>query len=956
MQTFLDHVAEYSLKNYPDNLSELCIVFPNRRASLFFKAALARQSKQAFWAPEIYSIEDFIIKLTELEMIDPIAQLFELYEVHREIEKEKAESFDEFARWGQILLSDFNEIDSYLVDPVNLFSNLKNIKELDNWSLGESELTSFQQEYLRFWESIGTYYQLFVEKLLKHRQAYQGLAYRIVAAKALENVQHHNWHKIIFAGFNALNAAEEKIFRELINVGRAEILWDADSYYTDNKIQEAGRFLRKHMGTELFKSNTEKKFQWIGDNLSTDKKQITVTGVSKNVGQAKLAGQLLSDFLIANPQTNLTQTAIVLADENLLFPVLHSLPDAVSGVNVTMGYPLKNTAIAGFSELVFQLHENALRMNRQGKFYHQDVINLMSHPYSKTLLDTNSDSLTPQIINYLQKKNIIFCTLNTFESILSKSTEDKKNILHIFFTKWITVDAIFDCLYSLVDNFRLKLNASWKQKQNPDPTSANLELEYLFAYSKIVKRIKSLTETYSAVTTIKTFRSLLNQLIRSTNLTFYGEPVSGLQVMGMLETRTLDFENIILLSANEGVLPSGKTHNSFIPFDVKRVFGLPTYSEKDSIFAYHFYRLLQRAKTVHIMYNSETDNLGGGEKSRFLTQLLYEFTQVNKVSTIKEQLLEVNISQHPEEAIISISKTQDILDAIYVKGIDGFSPSLLNVYRNCSLRFYFHLIAGLRDEKEVEETIGADTLGNVIHDTLEELYKPFVNQLLVEKDLKEMQKVTEEKLMKNFRKHYDAEDLGLGKNLLTLKVANKFLFNFLDKELETIRKAGSGNTALVIQQLERSFESMITIGTNAVKTKGKIDRIDTLHSLTRIIDYKTGKAEDKELKLTEWETLQHSVNLNKSFQLLMYAWLFAKNNPNHSRPIVSGIISFRELNAGLKTVKILGSEILTNEYLQQFELVLKAILQEIYDPLVPFTKTADHKACEYCDFQTICNR
>lgn len=957
MQTFLDHVAEYVLKTYPGKVSELCVVFPNRRAGLFFKAALARRMDKPFWSPEIFSIEDLIVKLADVEMIDPIAQLFELYEVYRSFEKGKAESFDQFTKWGQILLSDFNDIDSYLVNANDLFGNLRNIKELESWSLLGPDLTPFQQDYLHFWESTGKYYTEFTEGLLKSRRAYQGLAYRIVSEQVGEKIKQHNWHKIIFAGFNALNSAEENIFRELISLGKAETLWDADSYYVNDKIQEAGRFLRRHKETDLFKFNSKNEFQWIGNDLIADKKRITVTGVSKNIGQAKLAGQLIGDFLKSNPQTNLTQTAIVLADENLLFPVLHSLPYQVSNVNVTMGYPLKNTPISGFSELLFQLHENARRFNRKGQFYHHDVINLLNHSYSKLLLDRSSESVTQQLVNYLQQKNIVFCSLKTFEPVIGGSTSDKMPLLNLIFNKWSAVGSIFDCLYSLIDSLKEQSVEQWNKKYNSETTRTNLELEYLFAYSKIIKRIKSLSESYSAIADIKIFHGLLKQLIHTTNLSFYGEPLSGLQVMGVLETRTLDFENIILLSVNESLLPSGKTQNSFIPFDVKRVFGLPTYSEKDSIFAYHFYRLLQRAKNIHIMYNTESDNLGGGEKSRFLTQLLYEFPQVNKESTINEQLLEVTIQQQPGELPITIGKTDDILEVIHKKGEDGFSPSLLNIYRNCSLRFYFHLVGQLKETDEVEETIGADTLGNVIHQTLEEFYRPIVGKALTGNDLKEMKGQLEQKLKLNFESYYPAEDLAYGKNLLTLKVANKFIQGFLDKEIEMVSELSKQKATLAISQLEQAFESNITVGGKVVKTKGKIDRVDVLNHTLRIIDYKTGRTEDKELNMKGWGLLKHDLSLNKSFQLLMYAWLYRKNNADKNpNRIQSGIISFRQLSAGLKAVKVVDSNEITTEHLHEFEKVLKSILEEIYDPAVSFSKTADKAVCEYCDFKTICSR
>lgn len=953
MQTFLDQVATHLYKSYPDTISDLCVVFPNRRAGLFFNAALARQANKPFWAPELFSIEDFIVKLSGVELLDPIGQLFELYEVYKSVEKEKAESFDAFSKWGQILLTDFNEIDSSLVNAKDLFGNLKNIKELEHWTLGSLDLTSFQQKYLHFWNSIGNYYTLFTDRLTQHKQAYQGMAYRLVANNITEKLKAYRHNKIIFVGFNALSVAEEKIFKELVGIGKAEILWDVDSYYVDNNLQEAGRFFRKHKHNGIFDFSTEEKNQWIGNSLSTDSKQITVTGISGNIGQAKFAGQLVETFLKENPQTNLTQTAIILADENLLFPVLHSLPGELSSVNVTMGYPLKNTSLSSFFELVFQLHENAKRIDRKGLFYHHDVISLLSHPYAKTILDVDGVFVARKIINYLHQKNIVFCSLLTFEPVCNKLLPETQALLQLIFNTWKDTTDALNCLYLIVDILKLRFNEQWKLKHTNDTTTTNLELEHLFAFSKIVKRINTLLNTYPVITDVKVLHGLFTQLLRSTNLSFYGEPVSGLQVMGMLETRTLDFETVILLSANEGLLPAGKTQNSFIPFDVKRVFGLSTYSEKDSIFAYHFYRLLQRTKNVHVLYNTETNELGGGEKSRFLEQLLYELPVINKFCTIKEQLMEVKVEQVTLDLPIVINKTADILEVINKKAETGFSPSLLNTYRNCSLKFYFQLIGKLREQVEVEELIGADVLGNAIHGTLEELYKPFVGKKLSESDIVRMKQQAEEGLQFQFQKEYTTDDLKYGKNLLTFKVANRFIQNFLAKEIELLKDLESKNVNLLIDQLEYNLERNITIGTKSVKAIGKVDRIDSINALTRIIDYKTGVVDDKELKVKDWELLKHDVSMNKSFQLLMYSWLY---NAHTTNIIKSGIISFRQLSSGLKTVKMNEDDTVSSSYLNEFETVLKTVLEELFDSVVPFTKTSDKAACLYCDFTTICSR
>ena len=399
MQSFLEKTVKHLCEKYGDDISELCIVLPNRRAGLFLKTHFANNLKKTFWSPEIYATEDFVALLAELEIADSITLLFELYETVKSVSKSDVDSFDEFSKWGQILLSDLNEIDRYLVDGAQLFGNLKDIKELEAWSLNTDEaLTDFQKQYLSFWQSLGTYYFDFNKRLLDKNQAYQGLAYKIFTSTIEERISKHPWKKIIFAGFNALNKAEERIIEKLLDLGRAEIIWDTDSYYVNDIRQEAGKFIRKYDNHGSFKKIPGKNIVFEENLLSTENKHITIIGAAKNVAQAKVAGNLVSMFQKQNQ--SLQNTALVLADESLLFPVLHSLPENIEDINVTMGYPLKNTPVAGYFDLVFNLHTNAIKLS-QGKekysFYHKDLLKLLSHPFSNILIfdKTHYNSVKP---------------------------------------------------------------------------------------------------------------------------------------------------------------------------------------------------------------------------------------------------------------------------------------------------------------------------------------------------------------------------------------------------------------------------------------------------------------------------------------------------------------------------------------------------------------------------------
>ncbi|MES2592265.1 MAG: PD-(D/E)XK nuclease family protein [Bacteroidota bacterium] len=957
MESFLEKIVKHLCIKYGDDISDLCIVLPNRRAGLFLKTHFSNNLKKTFWSPEIFATEDFVALLAELEIADTTTLLFELYETVKSVSKTEVESFDEFSKWGQILLSDLNEIDRYLVDATQLFGNLKDIKELEAWSLNNEEgLTDFQKQYLSFWQSLGDYYFDFKKRLLAKQQAYQGLAYQIVAEHVEERINKHPWKKIIFAGFNALNKAEEQIIEKLLNAGKAEIIWDTDSYYINDTRQEAGKFIRKYDNYGNFKKTPDKNIVIEENLLSVQDKHITIIGAAKNVAQAKVAGNLVADFKKQSP--SLQNTALVLADENLLFPVLHSLPADLADINVTMGYPLKNTPVAGYFELVFNLHTNAIKLS-QGKekysFYHKDLLKLFSHPYTSILIFNQEEyrSVKP-IIKAVQDRNIVFAAFSTIEKIVAEKQPGVAETLKPVFRYWKTPADAIACVYYVIDTLKDSIIA---QQNKAAKNTTSLELEYLFAFTKIIKRIEALMLDYpGSVADLKTLQNLLKQIVRGTTLPFYGEPLMGLQVMGMLETRTLDFENIILLSCNEDILPSGKTVNSFIPFELKRYFGLPTYNDKDAIFAYHFYRLLQRAKNVYLLYNTESDALGSGEKSRYLTQLLHELPKVNKQAVIEEKLINIPVSVDNTGNVISIKKTTAIIEKLKRKAIAGFSPSLLNKYRNCSLQFYFQAIAGLKEVDEVEETIGADTLGNTIHEVLETLYQPFIGKKISAVDIEGLKKQVEPLTISVFEKEYSKTEISYGKNLLTIKVALKFLNNFLDAEKKNIQKLEQEHKPVIIKALEEALEASVTINDQVIKLHGKADRIDGAGSVTRIIDYKTGIAESKELKLEEWESIKTDSNLSKSFQLLMYAWMYQKMNPEIKDNLVSGIITFRELSAGLKTVKINNNEILSIPVLDNFEQQLKDILSDMFNPDIELTQTTVVSNCEYCSFKGICNR
>jgi ATP-dependent helicase/nuclease subunit B len=946
---FLKSFAIDLWKKYQPELGHICIVLPNRRAALFLKEHLATEAGRTIFSPEIYSTEDFIYKLSGLQIIDNTELLFELYSVYSAVPTAETDSFEAFSKWAPALIADFNEIDRYQADAKQLFINLSSIREIENWSLNSKDLTGFQLNYIRFWESLGSYYFQLRDKMQQENKAWQGLAYRFVSENIGELADKQDWKKICFAGFNALNASEEKIFTQLLRSGKAELYWDADEYYLNDTGQEAGKFLRRYKNEF---SADESSFRWIGNTLRTGAKNIRIIGTAKNITQAKLAGTLLSELQQKN--TSLRSTAVVLADENLLFPVLNSIPDEIEEINVTMGYPLRNTPMASLFHLLFQLHVNAEKFNKgrkgEKRFYHVDITGLLRHPYLHQAF--RDSDLIPDLCRYILDNNIIFIGYRQIEKFCLEKFTSEWNRLAPLLASWNIVSDSFKALDQLILMLRSTFHS--KPSGSSQKLHANVETELLFQFSVFLKRLHSLCQTFGHVSELKTLQTLFAQLANNSTIPFYGEPLSGLQVMGMLETRTLDFENIILLSANENILPSGKMQNSFIPFDLKKLFGLPQYNDKDAVFAYHFYRLIQRAKNIFLLYNTESDKFGDGEKSRYITQLVNELSKANPAIRIEESLLELNY--HTEEKhtdAVTVNKDDAVMEKIKSLAERGLSPTLLNTFRKCPLKFYLHYVAGIRETEEVEEEIGADTMGTVIHEALELFYLPFTGKQVHVADFKTMRDGLGEKVKEIFSAYFPEEVISSGKNLLAYRVSLKFIQNFLNKEEELLKQGGS----LFISELEKEMKGYLEVSGIPVNIKGKADRIDRTEKGIRIIDYKTGKAEDKELSVKDWKNLMTDYKLDKSFQLLCYAWLYNQGRESKKEPLLSGIITFRELSAGLKTVSVPGKkEYLDKIAFDEFQIILTELISEILRKESPFTQTAEIKNCEFCSFKTFCNR
>ncbi len=963
MTRFLEKTADYLYKTYGDKISDLCIVLPNRRAGLFLQKYLGNSIGKTIWSPAIFSIEDFLINISSLRICDPTQVLFELYEIHKELEGTNAQPFDEFTSWAQQLLGDFNEIDSYLVDAKDLFSFLNEAKALTVWNLDNRPLTDFEKQYLRFFNSLYNYHEQLGSRLLASNLAYPGLLFRKTAEQIGAIQEKIPWEKIIFAGFNALTKAEEAIIDSLLSFGKTEMLWDADAYYMEDEKQEAGFFLR------IWKRKWKNQpFNWIEKDFAASSVKIKVIGVPYHVGQAKLCGELLSQQILKENQA--ADTAVVMMDEQVLLPVLNSLPPAVKELNITMGLPLRQTPVYDLFDTIFRMHENTSRFERSGtpskeKFYYRDILRVLQHPYSArmagTLLKGNAFILEDLVAGiragsrvFLGKEELIQSGKGIFSGSLG--------FLEPVFDSWQDPVKTIESLRKIIGNLRDGFLSVEKEK---GARSAQIEVEFLYAFSRIIYRLSTLIEKYDAIKNLKVFHSLFNQLAGLTSLPFYGEPLRGLQMMGMLETRTLDFDNLILLSVNEDLIPSGKTTQSFIPFDIRRHFHLPTYHHKNAIYAYHFYRLIQRAKQVCILYNTESDELGGGEKSRFVKQILHELRTYNPNISIEEEILVTSPLKTASFPALKVPKTGDVAERLIKKAETGISPTSLNNYIQCSLKFYLQDLLGLREDKEVEETIDSQVLGLAIHKTLEKLYQPYKDVVLTEEAIDNMRSIYQPTLDNAFKKKFKGSDIAYGKNLLLVRVASILVKKFLEKEKEMVgflRKEGSSP---IVSYLEKPLAGNIEIGFGDqildIKLKGFVDRIDKIGEEWKIIDYKSGSVSPSALKFEQWSELKEDSDLAKILQLYTYAYLFRHGRNEKVINIRAGIISLKKLNEGFMQVPSLTSEekndpVITENDLVEFEKILKEILEEVYDLNIPFMQTDDVKRCENCDFINLCDR
>ena len=915
MTSFIYDVLK-DLETHSKDVSKLSLILPNKRAGIFLKMEWSKLNKTTGFLPQIIAIETFIEELSQLRLLSNTELIFEFYEVYLELTPlNERDSFDRFSKWAPVVLQDFNEIDRYLIPQNQIFEYLSAIQEINHWSL-DPNTTPLIKGYLSFWKKIQTYYKKFTEHLLQKGVGYQGLIYR----EAVENlelyIQNHQDKSHIFLGFNALNASESTIIQELLQQDKAKIYWDIDQIFLDSPQHDAGYFIRQHQKSwSHFKSHP---FNWVS-NYYTKPKNISVIGTPKNIGQVKYVGALLQQLYTENKLQN---TALVLGNEELLIPILNSIPSSIEHINITMGLPLKQIPFSAFIDQWFQLHKEPATL-----YYYQDVIGVLSHQFVRPLFQTQDQDAAQLIMTTIKQQNLISLSK---DQIIAIAPDHKEN-LELLFETWNdqpknAIESVLSLIFKLKDHY------------NKSKNKHLLALEYLYRFSEIFNHLQRLNTRYSYITNIKVLQSIYKELLSLENLDFKGQPLKGLQIMGMLESRVLDFETVIIVSVNEGVLPAGKTNNSFIPFDVKIENGLPTYKEKDAVYTYHFYRLLQRAKNAHIIYNTEPDVLSGGERSRFITQLEFEAHHALDHKIVIPETPQIT----PQ--VVTVQKTPEIISKLKSVAAKGFSPSSLSLYIRNPIDFYNQKLLGVKDDIILEEAVAANTFGSIIHNTLEAFYKPFIGKVLQPSMLTELKPKIDKTVAYYFNEIYKQGDISQGLNLISFEIAKRYISNFLSYELACINNGDE----IIIEAVESKMAVAIDIPElqTPIQLIGTIDRIDRCNGTRRIIDYKTSQVSQSELELVNWDDITNDYDAHsKSFQIMTYAYMLNAQMP-FTTPVEAGIISFKNLKSGLlKFAKkdkpgayAQKTTVLSSDLLARYENELKKLILELFNPDIDITE------------------
>lgn len=959
MESFLKLVAADLYKHTEGNLAHTAVVFPNKRAGLFFNEYLAQESESPIWSPAYVSISELFRSLSPWEVGDPVKLVCELYKIFRR-ETQSTETLDDFYFWGEMLISDFDDADKNKVDTDKLFSNLQDLRNImDDYTFIDDEQeeairqffqnfsierrTALKERFISLWDVLGNIYKGFRESLASQNIAYEGMMYRHVIEHL--DVDKLPYEKYVFVGFNVLNKVEHTLFTQLKDAGKAVFYWDYDEFYMKENRQavthEAGEFIRRNLrdfpsplSGELFK------------NLSKPKEVHYIASSTENA-QARYLPQWIRN----NLTTPEKETAVVLCNEALLQPVLHSLPAEVKHVNITMGFPLSQTPVYSFLIALLELHTHGFNF-KSGRYTFQSVVTLLKHPYTRQL--TGQAEL-------LEKE---LTRNNRFYPLPGELGKDE------FLTRLFTpLSGNLNLCIRLSETLQQVASIYQANTSGTEDTDAFNQLyrESLFKAYTTINRFRTLIEEDELTVQSETFRRLLVKVLSATNIPFHGEPAIGMQVMGVLETRNLDFRHLVLLLVNEGQLPKSGGDSSFIPYNLRKAFGMTTIEHKIAVYAYYFYRLLQRAERITLMYNTSSDGLNRGEWSRFMLQFLIEWPH-----PITRQFLEAG--QSPQgTSPITVEKTPDVMRRmqslfdVRANPKAKFSPSALNYYLDCPLKFYYRYVAGLSAPDEVSAEIDSATFGSIFHYAAEHIYKDLtthgkvINKEALETLLRNEVKLQDyvdtafKKLFFNVPQNEKPEYNGV--QLINSAVIARYLKQLLQNDLRY------APFTFIASEMEVDEPIDIQTPKGVIKSRigGIIDRMDSKDGTLRIVDYKTGGDADTPPHV-ESLFIPDKKRSNYVFQTFLYAAIMCRKQPTMkiapallyihraATETYSPVIQMGESRKPKEAVEDFS------KYEKEYRERLQGLLEEIFNPEKSFTQTEIIEKCTYCDFKALCKR
>jgi len=963
MTYFLEQIAKHIFDNYGDRLEKQCLVFPNRRAGLYFMKYLSGVIKKPVWSPAVKTINELFSYLLPLTIAENEVLIFELYKTYRELSEKlnkKPEPFDEFYFWGEMILNDFDDVDKYLVDAGKIFTNISDLKRIDAefgelteeqieiikrfWgNFNSGNFTEHKKIFLDLWTILPELYINFRNNLINKGLAYEGMIFRDVALKCKSGeTLNLPWETLHFAGFNALNKCEKELFKYLHNKKIARFYWDYDeSYINEYSGHTAGYFIRENL--RLFGNDMPENWSYetlLSSQSCEIKREIIST--STDIAQVKLIPELLKGLGELNGN-EAHHTAIILADENLLLPLLNSVPETVKDVNITMGYPLKFSPVYSFLRLLLLLQRNSRKENGNVLFDYSIVSGLLQHSF----LSDETKYHSREILNNLKSEG---------KRWIPASKLCLNQELEMIFKKVESPGEIASYLKTILVSFYIA------GENEAEITIRNkLHNEFIFRSLQVINRLESITRTSEIPMKTETWSLLLDRILRNISVPFTGEPLTGIQIMGLLETRALDFRNIIMLSVNEGVLPRTSAGSSYIPYSLREAFGLPVIRHQDSIYSYYFYRLLHRAENVIFMYNSNAEGLKTGEMSRFLMQLTYLYDNPPKNLSTGYN---IGVKQSPAEIIERNEKHSEILEKIYFgKNRDSLSPNAINTWISCRMKFYYRYVCGLKEPEGIISAADASVFGEILHQIMKDLYNSYVSKTLTKEEIEkiagksgDIDELIKKQLKSGFHSNSDAN----------LSGSELIAASILSYYVKLILNLDANNAPFEIFCLEQKMSVPFEIDYNNKKEEisigGIIDRIDIKSDAYRIIDYKTGTIKNLEIKsIASLFDEDEKDRAEEWLQVLIYCEVFLSKNNKKVFPLIYSLRKLvdKEYDGRLRIINNDSEIMIVEDYSQfreEFRSLLKNTVSSIFGRNEPFRMTENKDICRYCPYRELCNR